>query len=223
VALIGAFDTATAFAVSFGIKKFQLAQKEVKLVGEMVGSEGRKPNPDLIRAIKKWPKIKDLKDLQSFLGTTNYARPHAGPAYARIASPLRVLLKAGALFPPNAVQLKAIEGLKDIMCEDHVLAVPDEEAAVLAAAAWNSGLPPAGRPYEAGADTSKIAMGGLMGQCEKNNGRLRILMYWSGPLSLAQSQWHPFEQEFWGCLQLKREIVKHFGRIPIIMHTDHGS
>ena len=62
-----------------------------------------------------------------------------------------------------------------------------------------------------------------MGQCEKNNGRLRILMYWSGPLSLAQSQWHPFEQEFWGCLQLKREIVKHFGRIPIIMHTDHGS
>ena len=62
-----------------------------------------------------------------------------------------------------------------------------------------------------------------MGQCETDGGKLRVLMYWSAPLSPAQSQWHPFEQEFWGCLQLRREIIKHFGRIPPIIHTDHGS
>ena len=32
-----AFDTATAFAVSFGIAKFSRAQVEAKLVGEIVG------------------------------------------------------------------------------------------------------------------------------------------------------------------------------------------
>ena len=32
-----AFDTATAFAMSFGIAKFALAQEEAKLVGEIVG------------------------------------------------------------------------------------------------------------------------------------------------------------------------------------------
>eukprot|EP00969_Alexandrium_andersonii_P018652 814590-Alexandrium_andersonii.AAC.1 len=48
-------------------------------------------------------------------------------------------------------------------------------------------------------------------------------MYWSAPLSEAQSQWHPFEQEFWGLLQLRREIAKHFGRIPPVMYTDHGT
>jgi hypothetical protein len=32
-----AFDTATAFAMSFGIAKFALAQVEAKLVGEIVG------------------------------------------------------------------------------------------------------------------------------------------------------------------------------------------
>ena len=58
------------------------------------------------------------------------------------------------------------------------------------------GRPPEGRPYELGADTSKIAMGGVMGQCDKANGRLKVLLYWSAPLSVAQSQWHPFEQEF---------------------------
>ena len=75
VALVAAFDTASAFALSFGIKKFQLAQILVKLVGEYVGREGRSPNPDLCKAIRDWPPIgkkksavENLKDLQGFLG-----------------------------------------------------------------------------------------------------------------------------------------------------------
>ena len=76
--------------------------------------------------------------------------------------------------------------------------------AIQAAQAWLAGEPAAGLPYEAGADTSKIAMGGVLGQPECKDGRLRILLYWSAPLSPAQSQWHRFEQEFWGLLQLKR-------------------
>ena len=225
VALMAALDTAVAFGLSFGISKFQLCRKEVKLtlVGELVGRDGRRPNPDICKAIRNWPPINNLKDLQSFLGTLNYVRSHAGPAHSRIAHPLRVLLKPEALFPPNDEQRKAINELKTLVIETHLLAIPNEKAAIEAAAAWLAGLPPAGRPYEAGADTSKIAVGGVMGQCEYKDGKLRILLYWSAPLSPAQSQWHPFEQEFWGLLQLKREIVKHFGRVPIAMYTDHGN
>ena len=109
--LAAAFDTAVAFALSFGIAKFQLAQKDVKPLGEYVGQQGRRPNPDLIKAIKAWPPVRDLKDLQSFLGTTNHARPHAGPAYARVMSPLRALVKPGAVFPPDEEQQMAIQGL----------------------------------------------------------------------------------------------------------------
>ena len=43
VPLVAAFDTGTAFALSFGIAKFQLAQSQVKLVGEIVGRDGRSP------------------------------------------------------------------------------------------------------------------------------------------------------------------------------------
>ena len=68
VALVAAFDTASAFALSFGIKKFQLAQKEVKLVGELVGTEGRRPNPVLCEAVRRWPAVRTLPDLQAFLG-----------------------------------------------------------------------------------------------------------------------------------------------------------
>ena len=93
VPVVAAFDTATAFAMSFGIAKFQLAQRQVKLVGEIVGREGRSPNPAIVRAIKHWPPVNTLKDLQCFLGTANYVRAHAGPAYARVSSLLRDLLK----------------------------------------------------------------------------------------------------------------------------------
>ena len=64
VSLAAAFDTSAAFALSFGISKFQLAQPEVKLVGEMVGRLGRRPNPALVKAIKEWPEIHNLKMLQ---------------------------------------------------------------------------------------------------------------------------------------------------------------
>ena len=50
-ALASAFDTAGSFALSFGIAKFQLAQPEVKLVGEYVGREGRRPNDEVIKAL----------------------------------------------------------------------------------------------------------------------------------------------------------------------------
>ena len=137
--------------------------------------------------------------------------------------PLRALLKKDAVFPPNAKQMEAIEEMKKLIVEDHLLAVPDEQAAIAAARAWMAGEPPTGCPYEAGADTSKIAMGGILGQAEHPGGKLRILMYWNGVLSPAQSQWHPFEQEFYGLLQLKRSCVKHFGRIALVIHTDHAN
>ena len=49
--------------LSFGIAKCQLAQAKVKLVGEYVGRSGRSPNPEIVRAIKNWPPINNLKDL----------------------------------------------------------------------------------------------------------------------------------------------------------------
>ena len=80
-------------------------------------------------------------------------------------------------FPPNPEQIEAIAGLKKLMLEQHFLAVPDEAAAIAAASAWLSVRPPEGRPYEVGADTSGIAIGGVTGQCAESNGKLKVLAY----------------------------------------------
>ena len=188
ISATAAFDTAPAFAMSFGIAKFQLAQVRVKLVGEIVSRDGRSPNPEIVRAIRKWPPVNTLKDLQAFLGTANYVRAHAGPAHSRVASPLRPLLKPGAKFPPNEDQLASIEAIKDLLVEDHTLAVPDEFAAITAANCWLDGGAPGGRPFELAADTSGYAIGGVMGQCAFDGGPLRILGYFSAHLSECQQR-----------------------------------
>jgi hypothetical protein len=218
-----AFDTATAFAMSFGIAKFSLCQVGAKLVGEIVGKRGRSPNPAIVRAIKKWPPIYTLKQLQDFLGTINYVRPHCGPEYSRIASPLRALLKTGAAYPPNEEQLDAIEKLKELVLEHHRLCVPDEAAAIEAANAWLSGAPPAGRPYETGAATSGYAIGGVCGQCDKDDGKLLALLHVTAHLADHQMHWHFYERDLWGLLHVAREKQKQLGRIPHINHTDHAN
>ena len=52
VPLVVAFGMASAFAMGVGVAKFQLAQAEVKLVGEIVGREGCSPNPELVTAVR---------------------------------------------------------------------------------------------------------------------------------------------------------------------------
>ena len=83
-----------------------------------------------------------------------------------MADPLRALLRPGAQYPPNEKQLDAIDKLKELVQEFHRLCVPDEAAAIEAAQAWLSGLPPAGRPYESLAAPSGYASGGITGQCD---------------------------------------------------------
>ena len=103
------------------------------------------------------PPVWTLQDLQAFLGTMNYIRPHAGPSYSLAMHPLRELLRPGVEFPPNDLQRKAIDKLKTLVLETHRLAVPDERAAIEAASAWLAGEPPRdldplgrGRPAEQG-------------------------------------------------------------------------
>ena len=120
-----------------------------------------------------------MKDLQSLLGTMNYVRLHA-----RLAAPIRRLLKPDAQFPPTK--------------ED------DDEAALEVASAWITGGELCGRPFEAGADTSKIDWGGVVGQCDENHGKLRLLLCVSGYLAPHESNQTPFEQEFKGLLHTRR-------------------
>ena len=100
----------------------------------------------------------------------------------------------------SAEQKAAIEGLKNLLEEQHTLAVPDERAAIEAATAWLAGAAPAGRAYEMGADGCGYAIGGVFGQRHAETSALMVLMYFSAHLSDSQQKWHPYRQEFYALL-----------------------
>ncbi len=89
---------------------------------------------------------------------------------------------------------------------DHVLCLPDEQAALTTANRWLDGLPPAGRTIEMAADTSGFAIGGLRGQCSENDGTIKALAYFCARLRDSQQRRHPLLQEFFGLLDAKREM-----------------
>ena len=120
-----------------------LLKKEVKLLGEIVGRTGRKPDPAKVQAIHDWAELRNLKDLQEFLGTTNYSRPFMGPSYAKAMEGLRRYLKEGdSGFPLTPRGKDSVERLKNLVQEHNAIAVPDERAA---AGGW--------RPYTSSSKT----------------------------------------------------------------------
>ena len=74
--MAAAFDTVAAFGLSFGIKKFQLAQHSVKLVGEIVGRDGCDACDHHLDLIKRWGPLEEIGALRLFLGTFNWIRGH---------------------------------------------------------------------------------------------------------------------------------------------------
>jgi Reverse transcriptase (RNA-dependent DNA polymerase) len=54
------------------IKKMKIAVSKVEFLGVVINHEGIQMDPDKIKAIKAWPEPKTVKEVQGFLGLTNY-------------------------------------------------------------------------------------------------------------------------------------------------------
>ncbi|CAI7791992.1 unnamed protein product [Closterium sp. NIES-54] len=79
------------------LSKSDFALKKVQFLGHMVSAEGVHVDPRKIEAVKKWKVPENMKELQQFLGFTNYYNRFV-PQYAKIAAPLTDLLKKDTPF-----------------------------------------------------------------------------------------------------------------------------
>src|SRR5579859_7139182 len=67
--------------------KYTFFTDTIEYLGHVIGPDGIKPNPDLVKAIVTFPEPRTLKELQSFLGLANYYRKFI-KNYSRIAASL---------------------------------------------------------------------------------------------------------------------------------------
>jgi len=174
----------------------------------VISEEGIRPQKKKIEAMEGYPKPIILKELQAFLGATNYYRKFISN-FADISRPL-IDLTRGCKTKDGKTKLAwtqealdAFHKLRTVLSEDIVLKFPDFS-----------------RPFVLVTDASKTAIGGALQQ-EDNNGTLRPLSYFSRQLKGAELNYSTVEREALAIvygLKINRTLIQGF---PVIVHTDH--
>ena len=107
------------------IDKSEFLKKEVAYLGHIVSSEGVKPNPSKIQAVKEFPIPKTPKEIKTYLGLLGYYRKFI-PDFAKLTKPMTKCLKKG-----NKVDIKNVEyqdsfeKSKNLLINAPILQYPD--------------------------------------------------------------------------------------------------
>jgi hypothetical protein len=99
----------------------------IEYLGHVIGPDGIKPNPSLVKAIVTFPQPRTLKELQSFLGLANYYRKFI-KNYSRIAAPLTDALQKMSISRPvefTEQMEQAFRDLKQALINEPCLQLPD--------------------------------------------------------------------------------------------------
>ena len=108
--LYSVLDRACDVAMRFNPDKCIFKQDSISFYSVTLSSEGVRPHPRKIEAIKKLPELKSKALLQSFLGIVNYLS-RFNPNIAKMMTNLRALLKKGAEYiwhPQHSEDFKRI-------------------------------------------------------------------------------------------------------------------
>ena len=205
-------DIAIMFGISFSASKLQLLRQFVKLLGEILHRGGRSPDPEKCDALRHWPPVTNLKQLQEFMGFLNFIAKHAGPNFHTAMSALRPWLKPATPWPWSKEAQSAFECLKTIVCAGHVLHKFDEAAARRG-----------DRPAEQIVDVSGTAIGGVLVQMNEEFTAFNPVAYYSEALDAAKQVWHASKQELYGQKKAKIAFRRCIGSSPEWAWTDHAN
>ena len=156
-------------------KKCSFLKSETKFLGHIINSEGIKPLPEKIEKIKNYPRPKNVKDVQSFLGLVGYYRKFI-KNFAKIAGPLHELTSKGHVFTWSKNQEDAFATLRDALIKPPILAYPDYE-----------------KPYYLETDASNEAAGYILSQ--KFDNKLKPIAYSGKRLNCHQKNYDTTEKE----------------------------
>ena len=104
--------------------KCQFNTAELDFLGHVVGADGVKVDPKKTAVVRSRPQPRDVHQLRSFLGLTNYFRRFV-QAYANLMGPLTNLLRKSVTFEWSPACQTAFDGIKHALTTAPVLVMPD--------------------------------------------------------------------------------------------------
>jgi len=212
------YDVCIVSGFSMGIPKAILAATSGPMLGDNVGRHGRTPNGERVQGVWEFAPVKNLKQMQQFLGCCNWLRTYMVPLYSQLIKILSPFLKeetvypAEGLGPGSSAPDKAIRGLKLLAKYFIEMGCLDEIAAI-------SGT----RPLEQIADSSGIAWGGMCIQMTPDMDGFTMLCAAGKSLTPSQQAWDPLSLEGNAQLMMKRHQNKVLGYMRSKCWTDHAN
>ncbi len=117
------FEAVRKIGTTISPKKIQPFRTEIKLLGHIISKDFIKPDPAKIEGIIDFPRPKNKKQTQSFLGSVNYYRNFVGKI-ALVTAPLYKITGKNVPFSWGEAEQTAFERSK-FMMKDIILHTPD--------------------------------------------------------------------------------------------------
>ena len=167
-------------------------------MGNLVSSDGLKPDPKKIEAIVNMPKPTDVTSLQLLLGMIKYLAQYI-PNESAITEPLRELLKKDAEWAWHPEHDKAIENMKAVLTNKPVLAFFDVK-----------------QPVNIQTDASQSGLGACLMQ------RGKPVAYASRAMTRAEQNYAQIEKEMLAiCFATSKFHQYVYGKSAVSVQTDH--
>lgn len=195
------FKTLEKYNFKIQLDKSEFLKKETAFLGHVITTEGVKPNPEKIKAIKNWPVPKNEKELKGFLGTLGYYRKFIRD-FAKITKPLTKALRKDENFEKSKEFLETFEKCKEILTTSDILQYPDFS-----------------KNFILTTDASNYAIGAVLSQGPI--GKDKPIAFASRTLSKSEENYSTIEKELlaivWSCSYFRPYL---FGN-KFILYTDH--
>jgi len=145
-----------------------------------------------IEEVLNWPAPQNVKEVQKFLGLTNYYRRFIKD-FARLAALLHVLVRKEQKWKWEGKQEEVFERLKAVFTTEPILAIPDIN-----------------REMRVEADASDYAMGGVLStKCEDR--KWRLVAFISKLLNTTEQNYEIYDKEMLAvirCLEVWRHYLE---------------
>ena len=187
------------------LSKCSFAEKKVHFLGFIVDTEGVSADPEKVEAISEWPVPQSVRELQVFLGFSNFYRRFIA-GYAAITAPLTELLKTTSNFSWSNDAQRAFDVLKERFTSAPIMRHFDPSL-----------------PIRVETDASQFAIAAILSQLFE--GKWHPVAFVSRKLQPAERNWETYDQELLAVVYAFKSW-RHYvegARHTVEVHTDHNN
>ncbi|GJS11874.1 putative reverse transcriptase domain-containing protein [Tanacetum coccineum] len=179
------------------ISKCEFWLREVQFLGHVINGDEIHVDPSKIEVVKNWKAPRTPSEVRSFLGLAGYYRRFIGN-FSKIVKPLTVLTQKSKTYDWGEQQENAFQTLKDMLCNAHVLTLPDRPEDFLVYC-----------------DASGLGLGCVLMQRDK------VIAYASRQLKIQEKNYTTHDLEL-GAIVFALKIWRHYlYRTKSVIYTDH--